>query len=83
MYTYMDNVDTKFYETVLKKTEVSCTNDDQIVGSETLLEAKMLSWLTKKLHQQLEERSMHAKATEASSKRETLRKADMVDKETA
>ena len=26
---------------------------------------------------------MHAKATEASSKRETLRKADMVDKETA
>ena len=50
MYTYMDNVDTKytkFYETILKKTEVSCTNDDQIVGNETLSEAEMLSWLTK------------------------------------
>ena len=47
MYTFMDNVETKYYETVLKKIEVSCTNSDTIVGSETLSEAEILSWLTR------------------------------------
>ena len=82
MYKYMDNVDTTFYETILRKTKVSDAHDDQIVTSETPKEDDMVDRETASSGKRKKHKSTK-KTTEASAQRETLPEDVMVDQKTA